>query len=1099
MAYNIFKPRGSTKAEKPDAGGAVLRSTPVFGIVKDNIDPIRSGRLRVYVADMGGLNPDNSDSWVTVNYMSPFYGVTKGDPPKEGYGTYLKNPSSYGMWNSPPDIGTTVICIFINGDPNYGYWIGCVPEPEALHMVPAIGASETVVLNDAESQSYGGATKLPVSNINSNNSKINDSALFFNEPKPVHSYLAGILAQQGLIRDNIRGTIGTSAQRETPSRVGWGVNTPGRPIYEGGFTDETIAQATRDNAPASALKVISRRAGHSIVMDDGDLIGRDQLIRLRSSLGHQILMSDDGQTIFVIHANGQSWVELGKEGTIDLYATNSVNVRTQGDLNLHADNNININAKKDLNIYGENINIESEKKTNVKVGTDYSTEVSGKYTSKTGDRMSFESKGDASFASPATTYINGEKINLNTGATSLVPQEVKPLPRVAHTDTLFDKTKGWAAAPGSLISIVSRAPAHAPWAQANQGVDVKINNDADANFPSAPSAPIAALNATAGPPSIQIQPSVAATVPAAGAISKALDTNAATAMVGQVAAVAQSSDAIKTATAAGAGVVETAEGAVAVVGNLAQTPQQLESAGIIKTGGAALIGSLVAAGQSVQSAMTPNLFTGKAGAENLNNLIANPVAQVKAQVANFQQAQTQLTTAGVITGKESAGQLGGLVTSAATAGVANTVNALKNAAGQIGAAITGPVSNLTGAANKLLGSASSMISSGNFAANMASSVTGGLSSIAGALSGATKNLGSSITSLIDSAKGIAGSAFALITKSFPSLKAGVPQNLKQIADQASAAAQSVGSSVQSAVAGASTAIQNAGTTAAAAASGVASSATNPLTGIGASVMGAVSTVSNAVSTTASSISGAITGAATAMAAVVNKVSPGALTTGLSAIPGAEKAVTTVVNNAKDAINKIPGTDALGSAAKDLSAAVNTGARTGAASNVLNALKKPGATLQSLASAGLPTAAMSQLNSAISSLSSGGAVPIKLPTVGVNTTDRSSVMGQLGAVLGSTKIPVPNYSGNPASVGETEATSAASDTIKKLKELNAVQDEIAAATPDLKKAKKDFVEASNNLPAGDPGIASAEAAYLVQLKRINALLDKSSALSKSITG
>jgi uncharacterized protein (DUF2345 family) len=62
-------------------------------------------------------------------------------------------------------------------------------------------------------------------------------------------------------------------------------------------------------------------------------------------------MSDDGQCLHIIHANGQSWVELGKEGTIDMYATNSVNIRTQGDLNLHADNNININAKNDLNIY----------------------------------------------------------------------------------------------------------------------------------------------------------------------------------------------------------------------------------------------------------------------------------------------------------------------------------------------------------------------------------------------------------------------------------------------------------------------------------------------------------------------------------------------------------------------------------------------------------------------------------------------------------------------------------------------------------------------------------------------------------------------------
>ena len=51
--------------------------------------------------------------------MTPFYGVTTPSSANTGYGEYIKNPNSYGMWNSQPDLGTTVICIFINGDPNY--------------------------------------------------------------------------------------------------------------------------------------------------------------------------------------------------------------------------------------------------------------------------------------------------------------------------------------------------------------------------------------------------------------------------------------------------------------------------------------------------------------------------------------------------------------------------------------------------------------------------------------------------------------------------------------------------------------------------------------------------------------------------------------------------------------------------------------------------------------------------------------------------------------------------------------------------------------------------------------------------------------------
>jgi hypothetical protein len=54
--------------------------------------------------------------------------------------------------------------------------------------------------------------------------------------------------------------------------------------------------------------------------------------------------------------------------------------------------------------------------------------------------------------------------------------------------------------------------------------------------------------------------------------------------------------------------------------------------------------------------MTSNLFTGLPGAENLPALAQNVEAQVKATVTNFQQAQTALTQAGVMTGKEAPAQ-----------------------------------------------------------------------------------------------------------------------------------------------------------------------------------------------------------------------------------------------------------------------------------------------------------------------------------------------------------------------------------------------------------------------------------------------------------
>ena len=1069
MAWNIYKPRGASSSNKLGAGGAVVNPVPLFGIVKDNIDPIRSGRLRVYISDMGGTSPNDSNTWFTVNYMTPFYGATEGTGDKTGYGTYLQNPISYGMWNSPPDIGTTVICIFVNGDPNYGYWIGCVPEPETLWMVPANGSTETAVLNESEANSYGGAKKLPVTNINANNQKINDTPAFFNEPKPVNSYLAGVLNQQGLIRDTIRGTIGSSSQRETPSRVGWGVNTPGRPIYEGGFTDETIADAATGSGPNGGLKITSRRVGHSIVMDDGDLLGRDQLVRIRSSLGHQILMSDDGQCLHIIHANGQSWVELGKEGTIDLYATNSVNIRTQGDLNLHADNNININAKKDLKISADNINIETENKMGIRVGTDFSTYSLGKYTLKTDYQMSFKSSGEASFASQSATYINGSKINLNTGSSGTVPQVVKSLTRVAHTDTLYDATKGWAAAPGSLISIVSRAPAHSPWASANQGVDVKVDNNASANFPSAPSAAVAAANAAVpATPATPVAPSVASTVPVTGAISKALDKNTTTAMVGQVATMAQTGPGAA-AVKLGAGVVN----GVAVIGKMAQSPQQLEAAGVIKPGSAALVTSLISSGKTIEQSMPSTIFAGLPGAENITNYINNPTSQVKAQVSNLQQAQTQLTQAGVITGKESSGQIAGLVTATASVGLASTVNYLKTSAGSLGSdGVSGLIGKAGGAVNTMLGSVTGAISSGNFAANLSSVVTGGLGSIATSLSGLTKGIGGGLTGLLDSAKGIAGSAFLAITKGFPTLKAGVPQNLKQIADKATADVQASGTEASDVAEVLKSASANSGIDVASIASGAASSATNGL----ASVTGAVTTGLGASTNLVTSAENAVS--------AVKATFPASASTGLSGLPGAQSAVSNIVNNAKGAINIIPGAGNITGAISQVTSSISTGSLTGTASSLINKLKLPGASLQALASVGLSPALAAKLNSSIASLSSGGAVPITLPNVGTNTDNtRTALSTQLASVFGSSKIPTPNYSGNPATTGETPGTQALANNADEQRELT---EKVFAKVGEVREARLAFTKAKNELPAGDPQINELRNKWLALSDELAAL-------------
>ena len=1102
MAEDIIKPKGPLKRSSPDSGGANPRLTPVLAIVKDNIDPKRMGQIMVYITDNSGLDPENKDNWRPVRFLSPFFGFTRPDASNDDLGTYKTNPSSYGMWMSPPDIGTTVLCVFVDGDMNYGYYIGCVPEPEALQMVPAIGATDNIIPNEGEAQSYGGALRLPVTNINTNNKGVADSSEYLTAPKPIHSYTSAIMFQQGILRDPVRGPIGSSSQRETPSRVGWGISTPGRPIYEGGFDDKTIADNLKGDK-AAQLRVVARRGGHSIVMDDGDIIGRDQLVRIRTALGHQILMSDDGQVLMILHSNGQSYIELGKEGTVDIYSTNSINLRTQGDLNLHADNNVNIHATKNLNIQGENIQFNTEKEFKGRVGTDYGVFTQGKHLTKVAGAMSMESGGDISMASSAIAYVNGSKVNLNSGQTGTKPQEVPAIDKILHTDTLFDQQKGFLAAPGKLVSITSRAPAHAPWSNAGQGVDVKTDVTADGNLPAAPPASVQNTNqAAAAALDNPVSAATAASVPSIPAATKALNSDVTSAIAGSVAQQA-SVGPLANAVTQGTAIGQTAQGVQAAVGKYALTATQLEQAGTIKPGSAALVNSLAQSTGNVSKSLTQNLFTGQQGAQSLPQLISSVPAQGASLSKTLQQAQTSLQSAGAISGAETASQIGGMVLATTNNGLNSTLDAVKSLSNP-GAAIAGVAGEVDGVIKD--------IASGNFASGIGEGLAGPLSGIKNSVDALIKS--PSLDAVVDQAKGVAASAFSAIKASLKPLEAGVPQNLTEIAKKSAedtmAAAESsineiasqtdtsilgqgglvdaVGGAVGGLLNQAKSILPNAGSVADSLVK--ASSSLGSVTGNNAlaSVTGKLSAVSKTATTVAtafaspSSLTSSLT-SAQGLAQTASNIKSGLISTvnssvasGLSKLPGGQGMASAVTNLATGALPSLPGTETLkdaitGSFNKALTGVDNL---TKDATDLLSKATSSVDGLKGLLSAGLPAGAASELQSAMSSLASPGS-GIKIPSVGFNTTDRSTITEAVTSQLGDPGIPTPTF-------GEIdEAAEGAIDDIEQQKidyiaETSILTKERVAAEVTIEEKLDAYLTAQFNYPAGDPAIDEAKDEY-----------------------
>jgi len=186
-------------------------------------------------------------------------------------------------------------------------------------------------------------------------------------------------------------------------------------------------------------------------------------------------------------------------------------------------------------------------------------------------------------------------------------------------------------------------------------------------------------NQTKLPPVNPVTPATVSTVPDSGTASTSLNPGVTAALVGSVASQAAATSPSVTST--GSGVITDSTGKInAAVGTLAQTPQQLEAAGVLKPGSSALITGLVQRGANVEAAMTQNLFTGAPGAENLLALVKNIKAQTTAEVVNFQQAQTAMTMTGAITGKEQPSVIAGIVSAASQVGPQATSTYLQSIA-----------------------------------------------------------------------------------------------------------------------------------------------------------------------------------------------------------------------------------------------------------------------------------------------------------------------------------------------------------------------------------------------------------------------------------
>ena len=370
---------GETKIEEK------LRSFPgpYIGYIKNSADVLRMGRLDVWIPELHGPYDESALSSVsqtaTVRYCSPFAGQTPLSDTNASTDGYKNTQKSYGFWMVPPDIDTAVLVIFANGDRNNGFWIGCVPEPYMNHMTPGKASSSSYVGTEEQIKDYKEEKKLSSVSVAEGNRKAlsDDGPIIQNSSydndiaiskRPVNPHETDSLIGQGLETDDVRGSTSASARRETPSQV-FGISTPGPIDFDGQQIGprESINRHGRifsggGPAPGNTLAKVahSRLGGHTFVMDDGTPARKvnttitesikDELIRLRTRSGAQLLLHNTEGLVYITNTDGTSWIEFSKDGKIDVYSKDSVSVHTENDFNLRAERDLNFEAGRNINI-----------------------------------------------------------------------------------------------------------------------------------------------------------------------------------------------------------------------------------------------------------------------------------------------------------------------------------------------------------------------------------------------------------------------------------------------------------------------------------------------------------------------------------------------------------------------------------------------------------------------------------------------------------------------------------------------------------------------------------------------------------------------------
>jgi hypothetical protein len=204
---------------------------------------------------------------------------------------------------------------------------------------------------------------------------------------------------------------------------------------------------------------------HSIAMDDSIDNCR---MRLRTTSGHQILLDDTNERIYIATAEGLNWIELDQDGSFDIFLTQKASIRSLSDINLTSETTVRIFGKQGIHLNSPEGEVRVFSKTGTHLLTDASTRIESAEMNMLTSHQATHILTDTALhveSAAATMMTAGADMNLLAGgkiletAVDIMLNGDPAVPANAE------------AADAQTAFYTNRVPAHEPWGRSDTLMD----------------------------------------------------------------------------------------------------------------------------------------------------------------------------------------------------------------------------------------------------------------------------------------------------------------------------------------------------------------------------------------------------------------------------------------------------------------------------------------------------------------------------------------------------------------------------------------------------------------------------------------------------